>query len=196
MNALVRVESFFVELFQFGLSRFGEVGPRVDEFVVGYFDEAEGFGIEIERGALLVDSGNTFKEFSVEVDCVLMGGQFGSFDALDLLEGGVGVGASDSIEGCVGSLEEPTALFQSDEGVVEGGRSGVVGDSLNLGELLHHAGFHGRLVVGVFDLVERGSLEWQGAGGVEGVGGAEVSRSSMRRGDGKHCSSKGCSHDG
>ncbi len=79
----------------------------------------------------------------------------------------------------VGALKEAAALFHRDEGVVEGGRSRVIGDGFDFGELLRHAGFDCGLVVGVLDLVEGRGLEWQGAGSVEGIGGAKVGRGSV-----------------
>ncbi len=98
MKVLERVEISSLSFLSWALSASGEVRSRVDELVVGYFDETEGFRVEAEGGALLVDGGYALEEFDVEIDGVLMGGELGSFDTLDLLEGGVGVGSGDAIE--------------------------------------------------------------------------------------------------
>ena len=43
----------FVELFQFGFVGFGKVGAGVDKLLIVVLDQAQRFGIEMERGALV-----------------------------------------------------------------------------------------------------------------------------------------------
>ena len=66
------------------------------EPIVVALNQAERLGVELERRAFLVDRGDAREKFGVEVDEVLVGGEFRSLDGLDILEGGVGVCAGDS----------------------------------------------------------------------------------------------------
>ena len=75
------------------------------------------------------------------------------------MESVVGVGGGDVEEGDGSAGEELAGALHGDDGVVEGGGVGVVGDGVDFFALLGHAGFDGGLVVGVFDLVEGGGLE-------------------------------------
>ncbi len=82
---------------------------------------------------------------------------------------------------CHDPAEELAALLHGDEGVFEGGRRGVVGDDLDFGLLLSHAGLEGGLVVGVFNLVEGRCVKREGARRVEGIAGTEVGCSGESR---------------
>ena len=102
-----------------------------------------------------------------------MGGEARGDLGLDVLEGGVGVGFGDGSEDGEDAGEETAGLLHRYEGVFECGGGEVVGDAVDLGALLGHAGFDGGQVVGVFYFVEGWSLIGEGAGGVEGIGGVE-----------------------
>ena len=74
MKVLERVASSSLSFLSLVLSVSGEVGAGFDELLVVVFEEAEGFGVEVEGGALFVEGLDTGEEFEVEVDGVLMGG--------------------------------------------------------------------------------------------------------------------------
>ena len=144
------------------------------ELVVVVLQQPERLGIELERGALLVDRGYAREELRVEEDEVLVGSEFGGLNGFDVLEGGVGVCLGDSIEGCHNAFEQPAALLHGDDGVVKTGNIGIVGDDLDFGLLLRHAGLDRGLEIFILDFVERRSLERQCTGREEGVRGAKV----------------------
>jgi hypothetical protein len=123
----------------------------------------------VEGRAFVVDLLDAGEELRVEVDGVLRGGELGRSVFLDFLESVVGVGAGDAIEGEGDAGEELAGALEGDDGVVERGSRGVVGDGVDFNLLLGDAGFDGGLVVGVLDFVEGWRLVGQGAGGVEGV---------------------------
>ena len=50
-----QIRFFFIQLFQLGLVGVGEVGAGQHKLLVVVLDQAQRFGIEIERVALLVD---------------------------------------------------------------------------------------------------------------------------------------------
>ncbi len=142
----------------------------MDEAVVVDLDEADGLGVEVEGFALVVEGGDALEEGFVEVDGVGVGGEARGDLGLDVLEGGVGVGSGDGSEDGEDAGEETAGLLHRYEGVLEGGGSGVVGDEVDLGALLGHAGFDGGEIVGVFDAVEGRGLIGESAGGGEGIG--------------------------
>jgi len=79
-----------------------------------------------------------------------------------LLERVIGIGAGERVEDDLDPRERLAAPFERHQGVVEGGRAGVVGDGLDFGDLLAHARLEGRREVGVLDLVKRRRRERQG----------------------------------
>ena len=94
-----------------------------------------------------------------------MSGEAGGYLGLDVLQRGVGVGAGDAAEGGKDAVQQTTGLLHRNEGVLEGGRGWIVGDGIDLGALLGHAGLNCGQVVGVFNLVEGRCLIWKCAGG-------------------------------
>ncbi len=98
-----------------------------------------------------------------------MRGKFRGEGFFGFLQCGIRVGSGHGVEGCACALQQLAGLLHRDEGVVEGGRRGVIGDGANLFELLRHPCFDGGLIVGVLDLVEGRRLERQSAGRVERV---------------------------
>jgi hypothetical protein len=164
---------FFVEFSQFRLFGFREVGAGVHKVVVIVLHQAERFGIEFERCALLVDRGYACEKLCVEENEILVSGELGSLNGFHFLQGGVGICAGDSIEDGVDAIEQLARLLHSDNRVFKGGRLGAAGDSLDFGLLLRDPGFDRRLKVFILDLVKGRSLEGQRAGRVERIGGTK-----------------------
>ena len=155
---------FLVEVLQLGLVGVGQLGAGMHEVPVDHLDQALRLRIELERVALVVDRLDALEQLAVEVDRILVRGQLRRLVFLHLLQRVVGVGAGDRTEHLHHAVQQGAGLLHRHEGVVEGRRIRVVGDLLDLGQLLLHALLDRRLVVGVRDLVERRRLERQRAG--------------------------------
>src|ERR1022692_2559294 len=141
----------------------------MNKLVVGVLHQSQRLGIELERSALFVDRSYSRKQFRVEEDEILVRGEFWGLDGLDILKDGVGVRARDSIEGRHDTIEQQTTLFHGNDGVVEGRRSGIVGDSLDFRLLLRHTSLNRGLIVFILNLIEGRRLERQLTGCVERV---------------------------
>ena len=105
-----------------------------------------------------------------------MRGQPGRLVVLHFLQFRIQVGSGNAVECGHGAVEQLAGLFQGDKCVLECRRSGVVGNCPDLLALLRHAGFNGRLVIAVLDLVEGRGVKGQSARRVERVIGPKVHR--------------------
>ncbi len=164
----------FVHLLQFGLVRVGEVGPGMHELLVIVLDQAQRFGVQFERAALLIDGFDPMVELTVKINGVVVRGQLGSLGLLYLLQTGVGICAGDRIEHGRHAIEQAAAFLQRDQGVLKGWRIGVIYDRPHFLELLRHTGLDRRLVIAVLDLVEGRRLKRQSARRIERIAGPEA----------------------
>ena len=89
---------FFVDLLQLGLVGVGEVGAGLHKLLVVVLHQPQRFGIEIERGALLVNRLHPREQLGVQVNCVLVRGQPRRFVLLHLLQIVIGVRAGHAVE--------------------------------------------------------------------------------------------------
>ena len=170
----VRERRFFlVQLLELFLVGVREIGSSFDELLVVVFDQTQRLGVELERGALVVDSLDAREELRVEGDGVLMRGHAWGKPLLHLLKIVIGVGAGDAVEDERDTAEKPARFFKGDDGVLKCGRRGAVGDGRDFPDLLGHAGFEGGLVVRVLDLVEGSGVEGERALGIERIAGTE-----------------------
>ena len=103
-----------------------------------------------------------------------MRGQPGRLEVLHFLQLRIQVRSGDAVERRHGAVEQLAGLFHGDKRVLEGRRSGIVGDRAHFLALLCHAGFNGGLVIAVLDLVERRRVKGQSARRVERVIRAKV----------------------
>ena len=163
----------FVQLLERDLIGVRKISSGVHELLVVVVNQAIGLGIKLQGVALLVDGFDALEQFGIEKDRIGVGGQLGSFDLLDFLQLRIEVGTSNGAERGHGAIKQPASLLHGGDGVFEGWRRGIFRDALHFVALLRHAGFNGRLVVGVFDLVEGRRVERQRAFGVERVTRAE-----------------------
>ena len=162
------------------------------KFLVVVLDQAQRFRIELQRIALLVDRGDTLKQFGVEKDRVRMRGQPGRFEVLHFLQLRIQVRSGDAVERRHGAVEQLAGLFHGDQRVLEGRRGRIVRDRAHFLALLRHAGFNRGLVVAVLDLVERRGVKGQSTGRVERIGRAKVHRFIQGDGSGAERHGTGC----
>ena len=152
-----------VEAGQFGVDRadtglgFGrELSARAHEVAVVDPQHALLFRRQLGLFRRIVDRLDAGEERGVLVDLVTVGRQLGIHLLLDRLElRRAHVRAPDAVIG-LNVVQHPAGVFQRADGVVEG-RRGLVGrDRVDLGQVLGHGRFQGRLEVGDLDLVESG----------------------------------------
>ena len=124
-----------------------DIGAAADKAFIGFLEETLLLGIEVEALALVVDSLDALEEFGVKGDVVAVGGEFGGYlfgDGFHL----VAVFTLAEVEEDTGDLvEKLAAVLVGFDGVLEGGRVGVVDDGIDFGQLLFHALLEGRHVV-------------------------------------------------
>lgn len=172
---------FHIELAQGRLVGVAQLRTGADEFLVVAFDQAGLHRVQAQRGALVVDGLDAREQLRIQADFVLVFGQLRGDFFLDLLARFVGIGLDQAEEHARHAVQRFAAALKRFDGVVEGGRFGVVGDPAHFGQVLLHAFIEGRQIVTVLDAVERRGLERQRAGAQQGVGGG-VGR--LRRGGG------------
>ena len=100
--------------------------------------------------------------------------QFGREFRLDRLQGGVGIGLADGMKGLKRAVEQLTGLLHGNERIVETGSRRILRDRVHLADLFRHAGFDGRLVVGILQLIKGRRLKRQSARRMEGICRTEV----------------------
>ena len=107
-----------------------------------------------------------------------MGGQLRREISLEFLEGGIGQRGGENAEGGARAVEQLAGALHGDDGVLEGGGGGIVGDGLVFLQILGHALVEGGGEMLVLDLLERRQVIGQRArrkqrvrGGVGGVRG-------------------------
>ncbi len=161
---------FHVELAQAVLVGIGQLRAGAYQLFVVALDQTLLLRIQIQRVALVVDGLDAGEEFGVEIDLVLMRGQLGRDLFLDFLACVAGIGLHQPEEDARHARERFAAALHRFDGVVEGRRFWVIGDLADVGQMLAHAFFERRQIIGVLDLVERRRLERQRAGGQQGVG--------------------------
>ena len=137
-----------------GLVGIGELGTGTHEIGVVTLDQALRFRVEAERVACVVDRLDAGKQLAVEHGLVIVRGQLWRQLGLDLLHLVIGVGARLREKHARNAAQQLFAAFQGDDGVVETGRFGIVGDGLDFAATFGHALFEGRSIVLVADLVE------------------------------------------
>ena len=131
---------------------------------MGVLEHGALLGIEAQRVALIEQRLDAREQRRIQIDRVAVFGVLRRQRFLGSLQGLVGVGAGEHEEHVGAAREQFAAALHGLDGVLEGRRLGVVGDGANFGQVLLHALFDGRLVVGVFQLVEGRRLERQRAG--------------------------------
>ena len=173
---------FLVDLAQSRLVGLGEAGAGAHEVVVVHLEQHPRFRIERELVALGMDRLDPGEQLRIHVDGVVVRGKLGRLLGLDAVEHVVGVGLDHGVERLVHAVEHAPRLLHGDDRVCERRRGGIVGDRLDLGEMLPHPLLEGGLVVAVPDLVEGRRLKGQRArrgerialaGGDGGNGGEE-----------------------
>ncbi len=162
---------FHVELAQARLVGVGQLCASAHQAVVVMLDQALLHRVQLQRVTLVVQRLHAGEQLRVEVDFVLVRGQLRGDVFLDLLARFGAIGLDQAEEDARHAVQGLAAALHRHDGVVEGGRLGVVGDLADVGQVLAHAFFEGRRVVAVLDLVELRRLERQRAGAQQRVGG-------------------------
>ena len=152
-----------VQLLQPRLVGLREPGAGHHELLIRVLDEPARLRVEAQIAAALVERFDPREQLRVERDRVLVGRDLRRHLLLELLQRVVGVRARQRVEDELGPEERLAALLERDERVLEAGRRRVVGDRVDLGEMLPHAFLERRSEVCVLDPVERRRLERQRA---------------------------------
>ena len=136
-----------VELAEAFLLVGGGVGAAADEALVGLFEEAHLLGVEVEALSLVVDGLDAGEELGVEGYVVAVGGEERRHLLLDGLHLLAVLTLGEVEEDGADLFQQLSAVFVSEDGVLEGGGLGVVHDGLDFGFLAVHAFGEGRHVV-------------------------------------------------
>jgi hypothetical protein len=129
----------------------------------------------MQRLALVVDRLDARKELRIEEDRILMRGELGRFVASTALHRASSVLAPVRLEKAAARDRACGPIFPSPRSCCRTWGRGIVGDRVDLGDLLLHGLFEGGLEIGILDAVERRRLKRQCAGRVE-----RISRSRAR----------------
>ena len=149
-----RQRQFAVDLLQPGLLLGVEQRPGPHETAVGLLDEAQLFGIQTERRALLIDRLDAFEELLVEPDLVGMGRQQRSHLDLDLLQFGGILRGAEHVEDQRHLREHRSGVVVGEDRVFERGFVVVRRDGVDLGVVERHAALQSRQEVFGGDAVE------------------------------------------
>ena len=142
---------------------FGEFGAGTDELAMGLFHEAQRFGVEVQRLAIVVEGLDALEQRAVEQDAVAVRGQLRRDLHLDCLHLVVGMRRHQAEENARDTVQNLARQFHRYQRVPDRGRLVLIDDGVDLRQVLGHAGFERRQVVAVVDPVERRILQKQGA---------------------------------
>ncbi len=160
-----------VDGFQFFLVGGRQLGAGTHEIGVVAFQQVLRFPVQVQLVALGVQGVDAGEQLGVQEDGVAMGGQLGRHVAVNGVERIVGVGALQVLERGLHAGQQLARTLHGHDGVVEGGRLGVVGDGVDFLQLHAHALGEGGCEMLVLDLVEGRVFERQRAGLEEGIAG-------------------------
>lgn len=152
--------------------RFREFCAGKDEVRVHTFDETTRFGRLCIAG--LKHGFNTGKQGRVEIECVLVCGNFGGELAFDFLECWRSLGAREVPKYTANACEEPSGSIQCCESVHKRGGLGLVCEGLKLCTVSGHGSVHGGLEVLDPEEVEWGQFVGRGPRAEQGIGGGGV----------------------
>ena len=141
-----------------------------NEVSVVTLEQAHRFGVQAQGGARSMQRLHAGKKFPVQHDRVVVGGQLRRHLTLDGVERVIGVGTGHAEEGGRNPAQHLAAALHRDDGVFKAGRIGLVGDGVDLDQLLAHAFVEGRRVMLVVDLVEGHRMQVKRAWRIERVG--------------------------
>ena len=168
-NAVLQRGFFLVQLAQRGLVGIGQLGAGAHEVAVVALDQ-EFVDSASSSVALVVERLDAREQLRIEEDRILVRGELRRLVFLDLLQRVVRVRLRQREEHLADARQQRAGALHRDDRVVEGRRGGLVGDLLDLGELLLHAFLDRRLEIAVVDLVERRRLVLQRARTEERIG--------------------------
>ena len=133
-------------------------------------NEAQGLGIETERGAPFVHRLDPPEQARVEDDGVLVSRQPGRDGLLQRLQRRVGVRRGEPVEDHAHGREGLAALLQLDEGVLERRRRRAPGNRANLLQVARHPRLERGREILVCDQVEARCAERQRTRGQQRIG--------------------------